>query len=90
MRRTMFVVATDFAPVVHAAATRAVAERERSRLIGFIEQAGLATDGEKSWKRWRSATMDALVERGEAYGTELGAAVPACVSRSRSPAAPRA
>src|SRR6185312_15720075 len=39
MRRTMFVVATDFAPIMHAAATRAIAERERSRLIGFIEAA---------------------------------------------------
>ena len=75
MRRTMFVVTADFAPVVHAAATRTVAERERSRLIGFIEAAGLATNGEKYLIGLESATMDALVERGEAYGTELGACV---------------
>lgn len=76
MRRTMFVVTADFAPVIHAAATRAVAERERSRLRGFIEDAGLAKDGEKYLVRLENATMDALAERGEAYGTELGAAVP--------------
>jgi hypothetical protein len=79
MRRTMFVVATDFAPVVHAAATRAIAERERARLIGFIEDAGLTgltRDGRKFLARLEDATMDALLERGDAYGTELGAAVP--------------
>ncbi len=76
MRRTMFVVATDFAPVVHAAATRAIADRERARLIGFIEQDGLARDGKKFLARLQDATMEALFERGDAYGTELGAAVP--------------
>ncbi len=76
MRRTMFVVTTDFAPVVHAAATRAVAVRERTRLNGFIEAAGLARDGGKYLVRLENATMDALSERGEAYGTELGDAVP--------------
>jgi hypothetical protein len=76
MRRTMFVVRTDFAPVVHAAATRAVAERERTRLIGFIEASGLAKDGQKFLVRLENATMEALADRGEAYGTELGDAVP--------------
>ncbi len=76
MRRTMFVVTTDFAPVLHAAATRAIAERERTRLIAFIEQDGLARDGATFLTRLEEATMDALTERGDAYGTELGAAVP--------------
>jgi hypothetical protein len=76
MRRTMFVVATDFAPIMHAAATRAIAERERSRLIGFIEADGLARDGATFLAGLEDATMQALHERGEAYGTELGAAVP--------------
>ena len=76
MRRTMFVVTTDFAPVVHAAATRAIAERERSRLIGFIAEAGLAKDGQKFLVRLEKATMEALLKRGEAYGAELGDAVP--------------
>jgi winged helix DNA-binding protein len=76
MRRTMFVVATDFAPIMHAAATRAIAERERSRLIGFIEADGVACDGATFLAGLEDATMQALHERGEAYGTELGAAVP--------------
>lgn len=76
MRRTMFVVTTDFAPLVQAAATRDVAGRERTRLIGFIEEAGLATDGKRFLARLEDATMQALLERGAAYGAELGAAVP--------------
>ncbi len=76
MRRTMFVVTTEFAPVPHAAATRAIAERERSRLVSFIEEGGLARDGARFLAQLEDATMDALVERGEAYGTEIGAAVP--------------
>ena len=36
---------TSFAPVVHAATTRAIASRERGRLIVFIEQDGLTKDG---------------------------------------------
>jgi hypothetical protein len=76
MRRTMFVVATDFAPIMHAAATRAIAERERARLVGFIEQDGLARDGASFLSGLEDATVQALLERGEAYGTELGAAVP--------------
>jgi hypothetical protein len=76
MRRTMFVVTTDFAPILHAAATRAIAERERSRLIGFIEADGLARDGATFLAELEDATVQALHERGEAFGTELGAAVP--------------
>jgi hypothetical protein len=76
IRRTMFVVRADFAPIMHAAATRAIAERERARLIGFIEQDGLARSGANFLADLEDATMQALVERGEAYGTDLGAAVP--------------
>ncbi len=76
MRRTMFVVNVDFAAVVHAATTRSIAARERSRLVGFIEQGGLARDGAEFLTRLEDATTAALAERGEAYGNELGEAVP--------------
>jgi hypothetical protein len=76
MRRTMFVVAADFAPVVHAAATRTIAARERTRLIGFLEQNGLTGDGATLLHRIEEAAMAALHALGEAYGSELGDAVP--------------
>ena len=41
MRRTVFVVPTDLAPVVHAACTRSIAAQERRKLIQLFEQAGV-------------------------------------------------
>ncbi len=76
MRRTVFVVATDLAPTVHAAATRAIAARERSRLIGFIEKDGLAADGKVLLETLEEAALSFLTKRGEAFGTEVGEAVP--------------
>ena len=76
MRRTVFVVPTDFAPVVHAAATRAIATRERGRLIGFIEANGLTRDGATLLARLEQAALAVITKRGEAFGTDVGEAVP--------------
>ena len=76
MRRTMFVAPLDLAAVIQAACTRAIAVRERKRLIAMIEGAGFAKDA----KRWladvEAATVDALEARGEAVATELTKDVP--------------
>ncbi|MDQ4125609.1 MAG: winged helix DNA-binding domain-containing protein, partial [Actinomycetota bacterium] len=45
MRRTMFVLPVELAPVVHAACTRSIARRERARTIAFVEGGGVAPDG---------------------------------------------
>jgi hypothetical protein len=76
VRRTVFVVPTDFAPIMHAAATRAIASRERGRLIGFMEAGGLTKDGATMLARLEEAALAVVVKRGEAYGTEVGEAVP--------------
>lgn len=76
MRRTVFVVPTDFAPIVHAAATRAIATRERGRLIGFVEANGLTKDGATLLARLEEAALAVIVKRGEAYGADVGEAVP--------------
>jgi hypothetical protein len=76
VRRTVFVVPTDFSPVMHAAATRAIASRERGRLIGFMESDGLTKDGSAMLARLEEAALAVVVKRGEAYGTEVGEAVP--------------
>jgi hypothetical protein len=77
MRRTMFVVPLDLAPIVHAACTKAIAARERARLVQFVEQGGVAIDGAAWLGQVEAATMAVLTERGEATGAELSQAVPA-------------
>jgi Winged helix DNA-binding domain len=77
MRRTMFVVPVELAPIVQAACTRSYAARERRRLVRMVEDAGIATDGEAWVDGVECATLRALDARGEASGTELSTDVPA-------------
>jgi hypothetical protein len=83
MRRTMFVVPVDLAPVVHAACTRAIAVRERKRLVQLVEQAGVADDAERWVEEANDATMRALAARGEAFANELSGDVPALRAKVR-------
>ena len=79
MRRTMFVVGRDLAPVVDASSARAVAARERTRLLAYLAEGG-------GWDAaWLAAAetevLAVLAERGPLTGAELGAAVPALQER---------
>jgi hypothetical protein len=76
MRRTLFVVPSDIAPVVHGAATRAVAVAERKRVVRFIEDGAIAADGAKWLGAVEKQTLAALDRRGEATATELRSDVP--------------
>lgn len=84
MRRTMFVVPVDLAPVVHAACTRAIAAVERRNLVAYLEQAGAPASGADpgGWlKETEEATVRALDALGEATGAELAGHVPALRER---------
>lgn len=80
MRRTMWVVPDDLVPVVDAACSRAIAERERRKLVQLIDEIGVAADGDA--ERWlvrvEQDTLAALAARGPggALGAELSADVP--------------
>jgi hypothetical protein len=79
MRRTMFVVPVELAPIVHAASTRAIAATERVKLIQMLEQAGVPASGADpgSWlKEVEEATLRALEQLAEATGAELATRVP--------------
>jgi len=76
MRRTMFVVPVDLVPTIHSACTRALAARERRRLIQMLEAAGLAEDGASWLRAAEKATLRAFAKRGEATATELSKDVP--------------
>jgi hypothetical protein len=77
MRRTMFVVPDDLAPVVQASCTDAIAAVERRRLVQHLQAAGVAKDVPRWLRKVEADTLRALAERGEATATELAAAVPA-------------
>jgi winged helix DNA-binding protein len=71
MRRTMFVVPRELAPIMNAACTRAIAVRERRRLVQWVEQAGIARDGGRWLKSVERSALEILVTRGEATASEL-------------------
>jgi hypothetical protein len=76
MRRTMFVVPDEFAPVVQAACTRALAVRLRRQYQQILADAGVVSDVEAWWTRVSNDTLAALEQRREATAQELGQDVP--------------
>jgi winged helix DNA-binding protein len=76
MRRTMFVVPPDLAPVIQASCTDAIAVAERKRTIALLAGAGIAKDPDRWLRDIEAATMRALEARGEAVATELTKDVP--------------
>jgi Winged helix DNA-binding domain len=81
MRRTIFVVPVELAPVVQAACTRAIAVRERRKTEQFLIE-GAVTDDPAPWLATvEAATVAALAERGTALSTDLSAVVPELAER---------
>ena len=76
MRRTMFVVPDELAPVVQAACTHAIAARERARLVKRLGDAGIADDAGAWLAEVEESTLAALRARGEAAAAELSADEP--------------
>ncbi|WP_249714847.1 winged helix DNA-binding domain-containing protein [Rhizomonospora bruguierae] len=69
MRRTMFVVPVELAPVVQAACTDAIAAVERRRLLQDLARCGV---GDEAWlAEVEEATVAALVKRGTATAAQL-------------------
>ena len=76
MRRTLFVLPVELAPIVQAACTDAIAEKQRARYARMLNDAGIAIDGAAWLDEVAEATMAALQARGEALAAELSADVP--------------
>ena len=81
MRRTVFVVPRELAPVVQAACTRAVAVLERRRTVQFLREGAVTDDPEPWLVAVQEATLAALRARGTALSTELSAVVPGLAER---------
>jgi hypothetical protein len=76
MRRTMFVVPTGDVPMIQAACTDPLVPGQRRRLIGLIEDNGIADDGARWLTRTERACVDVIEARGEITGAELSKEVP--------------
>ncbi|HSK06149.1 MAG TPA: winged helix DNA-binding domain-containing protein [Acidimicrobiia bacterium] len=76
MRRTMFVIPIDLAPILHHSSTVALMAPERKRLVAMVEKAGIASDGDGWVRSVSERTLSALRVRGEAVATELSRDVP--------------
>ncbi|MEW1674469.1 winged helix DNA-binding domain-containing protein [Streptomyces noursei] len=74
MRRTLFALGTELAPVVASAAARPIAARERRGLVKWVRD-GLGWD-EARLAEVTDLALAALAARGEATATELAADVP--------------
>jgi hypothetical protein len=82
MRRTMFVVPVEDAPILHAAASVAIAAAERKRSHDLVAQLGV--DDVAAWVgEAEEATLAALERRGEATAQELATNVPALQQKVR-------
>ncbi|HEX2300994.1 MAG TPA: crosslink repair DNA glycosylase YcaQ family protein, partial [Pseudonocardiaceae bacterium] len=71
MRRTVFVVPLDIAPLVQAACARDITARERRKLVAMLTQAEVAEDAETWLRDVEAAALRALHSRGEATAAEL-------------------
>lgn len=76
MRRTMFVVPPDLAATMDAACTRSYVGQERRRLIAYLEDQGVTSDGDAWLFDVEERTLVALRELGMATATELRKVVP--------------
>jgi Winged helix DNA-binding domain len=75
MRRTMFVVPVELVSLIHAAASRDIAVRERKLLVRMLEDGGVTDDAATWLVPVEQATLRALAERSEALAGELSADV---------------
>jgi hypothetical protein len=72
MRRTMFVVPVELAPVVQAACTDAIAVAQRRLLLQLLTRSGICADDPGRWlEEVEEATVKALAARGQALASEL-------------------
>jgi hypothetical protein len=76
MRRTMFVLPVELAPLVQAACTDEIAQRLRRRLTSLLEQAAAAEDVPGWLTEVADATVATLGRLGSATGAELARAEP--------------
>lgn len=76
MRRTMWVVPTEWAARVNSSSTARLIEQQRKRTADMVESAGITQDGESWLDGVSQSVLDSLESRGEATAREITEDVP--------------
>jgi winged helix DNA-binding protein len=71
MRRTVFLATLENAPLIQAACSRAVAARERRKVLGYLAESAVPGDVDAWLAEVEQAALAALAARGEATAAEL-------------------
>jgi hypothetical protein len=71
MRRTVFLATLDNAALIQAGCARAVAARERRKVLGYLAESGVPGDVDGWLAEVEQAALAALAARGEATAAEL-------------------
>jgi hypothetical protein len=71
MRRTLFLVPLADVPLIHAAASRAIAEAERRRTLKMMTDAGIGPDPAALLERLEANALAVIRDRGEVTTAEL-------------------
>jgi hypothetical protein len=71
MRRTVFAAPLDIAALIQAACSRAIAARERRKLVSWLTESGVDGDPDAWLAHVEQAALGALTARGEATAAEL-------------------
>lgn len=85
MRRTVFVVPTETAPVVHQACTAKIAGSNRRRLVKLITAYGISSDSDRWLTSLENDVVAALRELDEATAVELSERVPGLRTKLSTP-----
>lgn len=85
MRRTLFVVPVELVSTVQRAYTDGFVARERKRLAGWLESAGITASGEAHIERMIEDTLGLLADMGEASTRELTTRLPQLDERFTPP-----
>ncbi len=72
MRRTLYVVPRDLVAAVQRGAADPIAARERTRLAGMIETAGVTRDIDPWLRELEASALTHLARRREALASEIG------------------
>jgi hypothetical protein len=89
MRRTLFVLPVDLVAAVQRSYTDGFVAKDRQRVAGWLEHAGVADDGQSHIHRMFELALSFLEEAGEASTREMTSALPELDQRFVPPVGPK-